>query len=280
MQPWCIGRMLRPAELPGRDLGPTLSPLLPLFTADGEGLGVARERAAPAAPELTLLLVRNVGPGVKGLKLSGNSSVCSGSNCGCPWVILPLSTVIFWRGENLPLQDGIKSDSWVHPLPSGWVWVWPPLDLLSSQACAVGLMAVGIGTLFVFNQTVDRGTASSVLPVVIIAVGAFLFLVAIVGCCGACQESYCLMVTVSGQWGQWAVWDFWKVTAGEGLRRWGGEESRCECSRDWLGPSHPHSKPDSCPWCLQFVIFLSLIVLVEVATAIAGYVLRDKVSKE
>lgn len=85
-------------------------------------------------------------------------------------------------------------------------------------------MAVGVGALMVFNQTVDQGTASAVLPVVIIAVGVFLFLVAIVGCCGACQESYCLMVT--------------------------------------------------------FVIFLSLILLVEVATAIAGYVLRDKVKSE
>lgn len=96
--------------------------------------------------------------------------------------------------------------------------------LLAFFACAVGLMAVGIGTLFMFNQTVSQGTASSVLPVVIIAVGAFLFLVAIVGCCGACQESYCLMLT--------------------------------------------------------FAIFLSLIVLVEVATAIAGYVLRDQVRSE
>lgn len=96
--------------------------------------------------------------------------------------------------------------------------------LLAFFACAVGLMAVGIGVLLVFNQTVSQGAASSVLPVVIIAVGAFLFLVAIVGCCGACQESYCLMVT--------------------------------------------------------FVIFLSLIVLVEVATAIAGYVLRGKVMSE
>lgn len=96
--------------------------------------------------------------------------------------------------------------------------------LLVFLACAVALMAVGIGVLFMFNQTVSQGTASSVLLVVIIAVGAFLFLVAIVGCCGACQESYCLMVT--------------------------------------------------------FVIFLSLIVLVEVTTAIAGYVLRDKVRSE
>lgn len=106
----------------------------------------------------------------------------------------------FSGGEHLPLQDGVKADSWVRPLPSRWVWVWPDPDPLSSQACAVALMAVGIGTLFIFNQTVSQGTASSVLLVVIIAVGAFLFLVAIVGCCGACQESYCLMLTVSGQW--------------------------------------------------------------------------------
>lgn len=31
---------------------------------------------------------------------------------------------------------------------------------------------------------------------------------------------------------------------------------------------------------LQFAIFLSLIMLVEVAVAIAGYVFRDKVSRE
>lgn len=46
------------------------------------------------------------------------------------------------------------------------------------------------------------------------------------------------------------------------------------------GPPYPDSKPDSCPSLLQFVIFLSLIVLVEVAAAIAGYVFRDKVSRE
>lgn len=46
------------------------------------------------------------------------------------------------------------------------------------------------------------------------------------------------------------------------------------------GPSHPDPKPDSRPLCLQFVIFLSLIMLVEVAAAIAGYVFRDKVSTE
>ncbi|XP_065743124.1 CD63 antigen isoform X4 [Phocoena phocoena] len=93
--------------------------------------------------------------------------------------------------------------------------------LLAFCAFAVGLIAVGIGAQLVLNQTITPGaTPGSLLPVVIIAVGAFLFLVAFVGCCGACKENYCLMIT--------------------------------------------------------FAIFLSLIMLVEVAAAIAGYVFRDK----
>nr|XP_045008543.1 CD63 antigen [Jaculus jaculus] len=97
--------------------------------------------------------------------------------------------------------------------------------LLAFCACAVGLIAVGITAQLVLNQTITHETTSgALLPVVIIAVGAFLFLVALVGCCGACRENYCLMVT--------------------------------------------------------FAIFLSLIMLVEVAAAIAGYVFRDKVTSE
>lgn len=89
----------------------------------------------------------------------------------------------------------------------------------------MGLIAVGVGAQLVLRQTIVQGaTPGSLLPVVIIAVGAFLFLVAFVGCCGACKENYCLMVT--------------------------------------------------------FAIFLSLIMLVEVAVAIAGYVFRDKVMSE
>ncbi|XP_069347936.1 CD63 antigen isoform X2 [Eulemur rufifrons] len=97
--------------------------------------------------------------------------------------------------------------------------------LLAFCACALGLIAVGVGTQLVLSQTITHGTTpGSLLPVVIIAVGAFLFLVAFVGCCGTCKENYCLMVT--------------------------------------------------------FAIFLSLIVLVEVAAAIAGYVFRNKVMSE
>ncbi|XP_003807589.2 CD63 antigen [Pan paniscus] len=97
--------------------------------------------------------------------------------------------------------------------------------LLAFCACAVGLIAVGVGAQLVLSQTIIQGaTPGSLLPVVIIAVGVFLFLVAFVGCCGACKENYCLMIT--------------------------------------------------------FAIFLSLIMLVEVAAAIAGYVFRDKVMSE
>lgn len=97
--------------------------------------------------------------------------------------------------------------------------------LLAFCACAVGLIAIGVGVQVVLNQTITHeATPGSLLPVVIIAVGAFLFLVALVGCCGACKENYCLMTT--------------------------------------------------------FAIFLSLIMLVEVAVAIAGYVFRDKVKSE
>lgn len=97
--------------------------------------------------------------------------------------------------------------------------------LLAFCACAVGLIAVGVGAQILLNQTVTHGaTPGSLLPVVIIAVGAFLFLVAFVGCCGACKENYCLMIT--------------------------------------------------------FAIFLSLIMLVEVAAGIAGYMFRNKVMSE
>lgn len=69
----------------------------------------------------------------------------------------------------------------------------------SPQACAVGLIAIGVAAQVFLNQTISQETTpASLLPVVIIAVGVFLFLVAFVGCCGACKENSCLMITVSG----------------------------------------------------------------------------------
>lgn len=66
------------------------------------------------------------------------------------------------------------------------------------------------------------------------------------------------------------------------MGRWVGEEHK-ECLRiEWsrASPLNADFKPNSCPVLLQFAIFLSLIMLVEVAVAIAGYVFRDKVSGE
>lgn len=55
--------------------------------------------------------------------------------------------------------------------------------------------------------------------------------------------------------------------------------SELEAGWATAGHSHQDSKLDPCPPCPQFAIFLSLIMLVEVAAAIAGYVFRDKVSR-
>lgn len=78
----------------------------------------------------------------------------------------------------------------------------------------MGLIAVGVGAQLVLRQTIVQGaTPGSLLPVVIIAVGAFLFLVAFVGCCGACKENYCLMVTVSTVGASMGVWDCWEGTS-------------------------------------------------------------------
>lgn len=97
--------------------------------------------------------------------------------------------------------------------------------LLAFCACAVGLIAVGVAAQIFLNQAVTQGaTAGSLLPLVIIAVGAFLFLVAFVGCCGTCKENYCLVIT--------------------------------------------------------FAILLSLIVVVEVAAGIAGYVFKNEIMSE
>ncbi|XP_038608531.1 CD63 antigen [Tachyglossus aculeatus] len=97
--------------------------------------------------------------------------------------------------------------------------------VLAFWVCAVALIAVGVMAQLSVNRAVALGeTTGSVAPLVIIAVGAGLFLIAFVGCCGTCRESYCLMAT--------------------------------------------------------FAAFLTLIVLVEVAAAIAGYVFRDKLKSE
>lgn len=70
--------------------------------------------------------------------------------------------------------------------------------LLICCICAVGLIAVGIRAKLNQNQIINRGvTPESLGPIIIIAVGVCLFLVAFVGCYGACKENYSLMITLA-----------------------------------------------------------------------------------
>ncbi|XP_040121293.1 CD63 antigen-like [Oryx dammah] len=70
--------------------------------------------------------------------------------------------------------------------------------LLICCICAVGLIAVGLGAKLDGNQTINReATPESLALMVIIAMGVCLFLVAFVGCYGACKEDFCLMIVLA-----------------------------------------------------------------------------------
>ncbi|XP_055421405.1 CD63 antigen-like [Bubalus kerabau] len=70
--------------------------------------------------------------------------------------------------------------------------------LVTCCICAVGLIAVGLGAKLDLNQTTNWGaTPESLAPVVIIAMGVCLFLVAFVGCYGAWKKDYCLMIMLA-----------------------------------------------------------------------------------
>lgn len=109
----------------------------------------------------------------------------------------------------------------------------------------MGLIAIGVAVQVVLKQAITHETtAGSLLPVVIIAVGAFLFLVAFVGCCGACKENYCLMITVSG------VWELLGLPEGFFCGEGGWmENARSVSGIDLVraSPLNPDFKPNSCP---------------------------------
>lgn len=109
----------------------------------------------------------------------------------------------------------------------------------------MGLIAIGVAVQVVLKQAITHETtAGSLLPVVIIAVGAFLFLVAFVGCCGACKENYCLMITVSG------VWELLGLPEGISVVRWVDEEHQGVSQESTVSEQtllNPDFKPNSCP---------------------------------
>lgn len=85
----------------------------------------------------------------------------------------------------------------------------------------IALIGLGIYVQIQLNKTiVIQNASSSGAPIVLIIVGAVIFVVSFFGCCGAWKENYCMVTT--------------------------------------------------------FAVILTLIFLVEVAAAIAGYVFKDK----
>ncbi|XP_028034458.1 CD63 antigen-like isoform X2 [Bombyx mandarina] len=62
----------------------------------------------------------------------------------------------------------------------------------------LGLLLVGIGVAFLMNWTMVKDllkTHLAVGPWIFIVVGAVMFVIAFLGCCGAIRESHCMVVT-------------------------------------------------------------------------------------
>ncbi|KAM8862994.1 CD63 antigen [Spinachia spinachia] len=89
--------------------------------------------------------------------------------------------------------------------------------------CGLALVVVGILVQVRFHKSLTiHDVSASAAPIVIIGIGAVIFVIAFFGCCGAWKENHCMVTT--------------------------------------------------------FAIFLFMIIVVEIAAVIVGYVYRDKLS--
>lgn len=190
---------------------------------------------------------------------------------GDPQDVCPLSS------SGAVLENSPPPPPWIHhsqfraPGFGHMQWCWissegpvpptprcvPPSPAVSCpQVCGVALVAIGIYAHLALNQAVVAGSSSAASsPVAIMVVGIIIFFVSFFGCCGAWKESYCMVTTVSGV----------GVGDGRGLGVLGG------------GSDPPPPPPFAMHSSLQFAVLLSIIFLVEIAAAIAGYVFKDKV---
>ncbi|XP_076874814.1 CD63 antigen [Brachyhypopomus gauderio] len=90
--------------------------------------------------------------------------------------------------------------------------------------CGLALIVLGVVVQVVLYKTpVIKDASGSAAPIVLIVIGAVIFLVSFFGCCGAWKENYCMIT--------------------------------------------------------MFAIFMSVVIIAEIATAIAAYVFRDKLTK-
>lgn len=67
------------------------------------------------------------------------------------------------------------------------------------QLCGIALIAVGVVFLINYGPIKDAFTEQSVnvAPYLFIVLGVTIFIISFFGCCGAVQESHCMISTVS-----------------------------------------------------------------------------------
>ncbi len=72
------------------------------------------------------------------------------------------------------------------------------LALYLFQLCGLGIIIGGALVFTVYNDYVDfTGESGNAVPIILIVVGAFIFITGFLGCCGAIKENYAMMAIVS-----------------------------------------------------------------------------------
>lgn len=61
------------------------------------------------------------------------------------------------------------------------------------------MVVLGVSILYKYDVVLDviKDSHAEVVPIVFIAIGSAIFLIAFFGCCGAIFESECMILTVS-----------------------------------------------------------------------------------
>lgn len=73
------------------------------------------------------------------------------------------------------------------------------LFLVPLQLGGIAMVVLGVSILYKYDVVLDviKDSHAEVVPIVFIAIGSAIFLIAFFGCCGAIFESECMILTVS-----------------------------------------------------------------------------------
>lgn len=71
--------------------------------------------------------------------------------------------------------------------------------IFSLQLGGIAMVVLGVSILYKYDVVLDviKDSHAEVVPIVFIAIGSAIFLIAFFGCCGAIFESECMILTVS-----------------------------------------------------------------------------------